>query len=48
MGINPVAEVNRAPRRILSSLAGVAVALTMVRHSAARFHAAKAEARDSA
>jgi hypothetical protein len=48
MGIKFVAEVNRAPRRILSLLAGFAVALTMVRHSADRFDAARAEARDSA
>jgi hypothetical protein len=48
MGINPAAEVNRTPRRILLALAGLAVALTMVRFSAARFDAAKAEARDSA
>jgi hypothetical protein len=46
VGINPAAEVIRVPRRVVSSLAGFAVALTMVKFSAARFDAERAEARD--
>lgn len=36
MGLHPVAEVNRVRHRIVLALAGFAVALTMVRMSAAR------------
>ncbi len=40
MRFHPALEVNRAPRRIVMALAGFAVALTMVRLSAARFEQA--------
>jgi hypothetical protein len=44
MGITPTISVNQASRRVISGLASFAVALTMVKYSAARFDAAKADA----
>jgi hypothetical protein len=40
MGFNPASEINRAPRRVVMALAGFAVALTMIRLSAARYERA--------
>jgi hypothetical protein len=44
MGFNLASEVNRAPHRVVTALAGFAVALTMIRLSAARFDSARTEA----
>ncbi|MDT4912025.1 MAG: hypothetical protein QOC66_1153 [Pseudonocardiales bacterium] len=45
MSINPAAHVVLLPRRIASSLAGFAVALTMVKLGAARSEAARTATR---